>query len=376
MLWMIAFANTSLGQNNQAELLAVIKSVGKAGEGHEAAASAIRELNKSDATAIPLLLKGFNGATSLQQNWLMGVVNQAATKGELPKQQIEAYFKDKSNDHIGRLVAFELFTASSDALKKQLIPNLIDDPSLPLRHKAIASLIAEAKALKDEDTDAAIVLMKKALANALNVVQLEQTAKMLRAEGVKVNFQKVMGFLNSWQVVGTFDNTESEGFDVAFGPELNPASVDAEARYKNADGDQASWNKTITEDDAGVIDLNKVIGKQKDASAYAFTTFNSPVEGAAQLRLGSPNATKIWLNGELVMSNEIYHNSDSIDKFISDVKLKEGDNQILLKVCQNNQTQDWAQGWQFQMRICGLDSKPILDESLYQASATDKKDSK
>ena len=63
------------------------------------------------------------------------------------------------------------------------------------------------------------------------------------------------------------------------------------------------------------------------------------------------------------MSNEIYHNSNAIDKFVSRVELKQGINQVLVKLCQNNMTQSWAQEWQFQLRFCGEDSKPILPPS-------------
>jgi len=32
--------------------------------------------------------------------------------------------------------------------------------------------------------------------------------------------------------------------------------------------------------------------------------------------------------------------------------LKPGANTILLKICQNEQTEDWAQRYQFQLRVC------------------------
>lgn len=373
VLWMSASAAPSLAQSTAESHLSTIRSVGKNGTGNEAAAAAMGELNKSDASAIPMVLQAFNGATPLQHNWLMGVINRAATRGPLPEAAVKSFFMDRSNDSIGRLVAFELLAASDATLKADWTPKLIDDPSLPLRHIAIAQLIDQAKSLKDDDSEAAAVLLKKAIGNALNVTQLQQAAKLLRGEGVKVNLQQVMGFLNRWRVVGTFDNTESAGFDVAYGPEKELASIKETTEhnneeYQNADGESVTWQQTKSNDDAGVVDLNKIIGNKKDSTVYASASFNSPLAGAAQLRLGSPNATKVWLNGKLVMTNEVYHNSNSIDKFVADVDLKKGANEILIKVCQNNQTQPWAQDWQYQMRFCDLDSKPIVDESLYQAA--------
>jgi hypothetical protein len=34
------------------------------------------------------------------------------------------------------------------------------------------------------------------------------------------------------------------------------------------------------------------------------------------------------------------------------VSLERGLNQVLIKVCQNEQTDDWAQDWVFQLRVC------------------------
>ena len=40
--------------------------------------------------------------------------------------------------------------------------------------------------------------------------------------------------------------------------------------------------------------------------------------------------------------------------------LRKGKNVILLKVCQNEQTDAWAQNWQFQLRICDPVGTAIL----------------
>jgi hypothetical protein len=68
------------------------------------------------------------------------------------------------------------------------------------------------------------------------------------------------------------------------------------------------------------------------------------------------------------MANEIYHNSNSIDKFIGEGELKEGENQILIKVCQNEQKEPWAQDWQFQVRICDESGLAIQPAPAVQSS--------
>ena len=212
----------------------------------------------------------------------------------------------------------------------------------------------------DEDKPAAIALLKKAIDNALDVDQIQSIAKQLKDKGSPVNLREIMGFVSQWQIVASFDNTDSKGFDVPYGPELNPASVDINATYQDASGKPVRWKDFQTDSETGVFDLNKLIGQEDDRTAYAFTVFDSAMGGPAEVRIGTPNAHKIWLNGKLVMSNEIYHNSNAIDKFVSQINLAQGRNEVLVKLCQNNQTQSWAQDWQFQLRFCDEASKPIL----------------
>jgi hypothetical protein len=47
-----------------------------------------------------------------------------------------------------------------------------------------------------------------------------------------------------------------------------------------------------------------------------------------------------------------YHHGAPFDGNVARGTLKKGENVIVLKVCQNNQTDSWAQNWQFQMRLC------------------------
>jgi hypothetical protein len=60
---------------------------------------------------------------------------------------------------------------------------------------------------------------------------------------------------------------------------------------------------------------------------------------------------KIFVNGKLLFAREEYHHGSKIDQYIVKGKLKAGTNEILLKVCQNEQTEAWAQKWTFQLRL-------------------------
>ena len=65
------------------------------------------------------------------------------------------------------------------------------------------------------------------------------------------------------------------------------------------------------------------------------------------------------MNGELVFAREEYHRGMQFDQYIVPGKLQPGKNTILLKVCQNEQEQDWAQRWAVQFRICDIEGRAL-----------------
>jgi hypothetical protein len=59
------------------------------------------------------------------------------------------------------------------------------------------------------------------------------------------------------------------------------------------------------------------------------------------------------------MGREEYHHGDALDATIGKGTLKKGENVVLLKVCQNDQKETWAQAWQFQVRLCDDTGGPL-----------------
>jgi hypothetical protein len=88
------------------------------------------------------------------------------------------------------------------------------------------------------------------------------------------------------------------------------------------------------------------------AAGYAFAAVHSPKEQPVEIRIGSNNAIKVFLNGQVAYAHEEYHHGQKMDQYVAPVTLTAGRNEILVKVCQNEQTEDWAQSWSFQLRIC------------------------
>src|SRR5262249_9354113 len=146
-----------------------------------------------------------------------------------------------------------------------------------------------------------------------------------------------------------FDNSGSKGFAVAYPPEQK---IDVNAVYKGKDGAEVRWKEITTTDPYGLVDINKLLGKHMGATAYAFAAIESEGERPVQIRATSNNAVKLFLNGKEIFFREEYHHGMRFDAHTGTGILKPGRNEILIKVCQNEQKEDWAQGWTFQLRVC------------------------
>lgn len=160
-----------------------------------------------------------------------------------------------------------------------------------------------------------------------------------------------------WSVIGPFDNTDREGFDKVFPPE---EEIDLGAEYEGKGGEKVRWQAFSTADEYGMVDVNKAYGPLKEVTAYTYTEYESAIDQPAELRLGCKNGWKIWLNGELVFGRDEYHRGMSIDQYKLPVSLKKGTNTLLVKLCQNEQTEDWTVQWQFQLRVCDASGTALL----------------
>jgi hypothetical protein len=59
-------------------------------------------------------------------------------------------------------------------------------------------------------------------------------------------------------------------------------------------------------------------------------------------------------------SYKIYHAGTQPDQYQDRAVLRPGRNLILVKVCQNELTQDWARAWDFHLRIVDPAGAPVV----------------
>lgn len=355
---LIAAAFLSCGSFCQAQdtakLLTVIRSVGPEGKGSPDAVRAWSELAGKEPAALPAILGALNGANPIAANYLRSAVDAIAERTlregkTLPAKELEAFVLDKKNSGVGRRLAYEWLVRIDPTTPNRLLPGMLNDPGRELRRDAVAVLLDTAKALlKDDKKAAAKTAYQKALEVARDRDQVEAVAEALKELGAEVDLTEHFGFITYWHVIGPFDSTDGIGFGKIYPPDKG---VDLKAAYKGKDDKNIRWTAHTSEEPLGLVDFNKVVGDVHGAVAYAHTTVISSVERPVELRAASNNAVRIYLNGKEVYFREEYHHGMRQDQHVGRGVLKAGHNEILVKVCQNEQTESWAQKWSFQLRI-------------------------
>lgn len=340
-----------------------LDAVGHEGQGNEAASIAWKEVVKAGPSALLPLLSATGKGNVVADNWLRLAANvitdQAVqSKAALPLTEMEAFLKDTAKDASARQLAFDLIQQADAAKADAIEPGLLNDPSQDLRRGAVQRLIAAGAAqVEQKQFDEAKVTYGKALDAARDEDQVKMIAEALTKQGIEVDLPKHFGFLMNWQVIGPFDNTKRAGFDTVFPPEKE---FNADATYEGK-GAQVKWQPFVSKHEYGEIDFNKPLGMLKETIAYAHTTFQAAEARDAEIRLGTKNAWKVWLNGELLFSRDEYHRGRQMDQYKLKCKLKKGANSILVKCCQNEQTETWTTEWEFQLRVCDATGTAIKE---------------
>ena len=344
-----------------ADQIKAIRAVGPEGKGNAEATAAWKKLSSANAASLTTILAAMDGANDLALNWLRSAVDTVAGREEaagrkLPVADLKKFLADTSHHPRARRLAYELIAKADPASAASLLPTLREDPSTELRREAIQQLIDQATALtKAGNTNGAVPVFQSALRLARDVDQVDSIAKELKTAGQTVDLPAVFGWLTDWKAIGPFDNTGRAGFATVFPPEQ---SIDPNAELDGKTG-KARWVELKTKDDYGIVDLNKPFGDLKEVTGYATTTFHSDKAKKVELRLGSQNGWKIWLNGKELFGRDEYHRNMEIDQYRVAADLKAGPNVILVKVCQNEQKEEWTKNWNFQLRVTDAIGTPI-----------------
>ncbi len=346
-----AFCSTAGADVDQ--LLQAITKIGHKGKGHAEATSAAQKLAQADADALIPILEAMDEANPLAVNWLRGAFEAIAARTlasqSLPVKELEKFLADTSHAARARRLAYEWIIQANPDAAERIIPGMLADPSPEMRRDAVLRLINQAKqAAQEGQKNMAVKLYRKALTGASEAEQVEPIVKALTELGETVDRVKHYGLLTEWYVIGPFDNRDEKGFPVVYPPEEH---VDLQATYEGQQG-PVQWQKLKTQDEQGVFDLAELTKPHKGAIDYLTTVVISDRDRPVEFRLATANAWKLWVNGELVFAREEYHRGMQFDQYRVPGRLAKGPNRILIKICQNEQEQPWAQRWSLQFRIC------------------------
>ena len=353
----ILFAITSADGAIESSLR-TLAAVEREGRGNEAAGAAWKEVVAAGPANLPALLASTGTGSRVADNWLRlagdAIVANAVRQGQpMPLADIEAFVKDTRHAAPARQLAFDLLRQADSSKANILEPSLINDPVQELRRGAVQRLIDAAAATKGDEAKA---IWLRALDAVRDEDQTKTIAAALKKLNTPVDLARHFGFLTKWHVIGPFDNTGRNGFDTAF-----PIESDTDlGKAHQGKEKEVKWIPFESADEYGKIDLNKPLGMQKEATAYAVTNFDSDNDREIELRLGCKNAWKVWLNGELLFGRDEYHRGQQMDQYKLKGRLKKGANTILVKCCQNEQKEEWTVEWEFQLRICNSAGTAIL----------------
>jgi hypothetical protein len=336
-------------------LIAKIKAVRAEGADNAAVGMAWKDLVRQGPDALPAILAALDDASPIATNWLRGAFDAIAERElrahrPLPVNQMEDFLKDTHHAGKARRLAFDWLTQLDLKTPERLLPGMLQDPSVELRRDAVAMVLRQARQFDERmDIANAIAAYRKALEGARDRDQVDLIVKQLKALGVEVDVAAHFNFVRRWQLVGPFDNSGGVGFAAQLPPEKG---VDLAASYKGKQNAPLKWTEHSTADPYGQVDLNKAVGKHMGATAYAFAVVESPLEQKVEIRLASNNSVKIFLNGREIFAHEEYHHGVYMDQYVGTGVLNKGRSELLIKICQNEQTDVWAQSWGFQGRVC------------------------
>lgn len=338
-----------------------LTSLGKLARDPQKAQVVLRELTERRDLTLLSVLEAMQGQQDLAKNLYLSLAQTIADRDTTAAVEVcKQFLQQRSQDPTARYWAFTYVTTYLPSLREKLLESMTDDPCPELRYEAIGlqlERLSSAGSSGEAGPTASdrVAAYQELLQLARLPEQVQQIASKLEELGTKVNLLQHFGFIANWSTVGPFDNVGQAGFNVSYPPEQDYVAkkllegLDSLAYDGKEKG--LKWRSLTTDKSDGKVDLNTPYSNAKGAIVYAFSQFDAGQDRQAEIRVGSTNAIKVWFNGQLVIDREVYHAGDQIDQYIAPIQLKAGKNLILLKVCQNEQTEQWAQDWFFQVRL-------------------------
>ena len=177
-----------------------------------------------------------------------------------------------------------------------------------------------------------------------------------------MNWMDEPGFIDHWLVIGPFPNPgerpDNEGFNVDYlknyGGEAGHTPTNG-MEIKDANGNVFKWQQyegTTTDISFFAIEGLGLEPQQEDILCYVACWLESDTDKEVEMRIGSDDGYKLWVNHKLVGEQNVYRSME-MDQETYKVKLNKGTNLVLIKI-----TQDWGE-YEFMFRVVDAEGKAV-----------------
>jgi hypothetical protein len=164
--------------------------------------------------------------------------------------------------------------------------------------------------------------------------------------------------LGPWFYAGPFDNTDRKGFAAVYPPERNV--VDLKAVYAGKNNEKVTWRAGgFTDGQKNPLGLFSE-ANNNNCAIYLYREMEATRAAELPVSLGIDDTITVWLNGEKLLSEEVYRACAS-DQHLVTLRLRPGKNHFLMKVCQGDGG--------FEFYFASKESKPGLPVTFADVSA-------
>jgi hypothetical protein len=315
------------------------------------------------------LLRAMDTPEIVAANWLRTAFDRildraVQTKGkDIDVDGLLSYARDTRRQGRARRLALATVERLRPGPAARQLPGWLDDPEF--RFEAVAGLLDEAATLaKQGDRPKATAAYRKALDASRDVEQGRAAAAGLLDLGVHVSVAEHLGYLMRWYVIGPFDGQGRKGFHLSYPPEKR---IDLAAEPDGQRG-KVRWKRYEVREPppktsarfVSLVDLRskEALGDADDAVAFAYTAFEVPAARTVEFRGAADDNFTVWVNGVRVFGFEEYRNGVRHDRHRFRVKLRQGRNEVLVKICQSPPPNP-EPNWEFFLRVVDDTGKGI-----------------
>lgn len=159
-------------------------------------------------------------------------------------------------------------------------------------------------------------------------------------------------------IIGPFDNDQGKGFDTEHPPER---AIDLTARHPGQRV-EIGWRTDHPLDPRGKLDLAALLHPTQWQLAYAASAINVTTAGRYELRIGTSDPVKVWVDDVLVFEGR------RIGKWLFDglvipIDLRAGVNRVLIKSAQETGS------WLLVARLTGPGGQPLARDAIKPVAA-------